>query len=164
MDDYLLKPFSVEELKARLKNLLKNSKSRKLAKATDSSDEHPENSIYTREKEWLKKLKALTRENVHRVDFNIASVAEKLDLSERQFQRNLKKITGLTPSVYMKEIRLQMAREYLERRTYLQVKDVALAVGFTSTPYFSKQFQERFGKKPGEYLEFKYLSIPRSDK
>ncbi len=152
VDDYQLKPFSSEELKARLRNLLRNAKARELALTETAEDteevDHPESPD-----QWLSRLRQLTLENMNKVDFNVASIAEKLELSERQFQRNLKKITGLTPVSYIKEIRLTMARTYLEQKTYVQVKDVARAVGFTSSRYFSEQFHNRFGKLPSEYLE-----------
>ncbi len=152
VDDYQLKPFSVEELKARLKNLLRNAENRRTADQEQDNLTPVENSLPLKD-EWLESLRRSTEESIHRVDFNISTIAETIGLSERQLQRNLKKTTGLTPVVFVKEIRLQMARGYLEKRTYMQVKDVAQAVGFTSTPYFSKQFYERFGKRPSEYLE-----------
>ena len=151
VDDYLSKPFSVEELRARLKNLLKVSASRKLANATTATDD-TEETLVTKTDQWLLKVKEIVEENVHKFDFNIRSVAESLNLSERQFQRNLKKATGYTPTIYLKEIRLQMARVYLEERRFEQVSEVSTAVGFTTTPYFSKMFKERFGKLPSSYF------------
>ena len=73
-------------------------------------------------------------------------------MSERQLQRKLKAVTGYSPQVFVKEVRLQMARQYLETRNFRQVKDVAQAVGFSSSPYFSRLYKERFGKLPGAYL------------
>jgi len=150
VDDYLLKPFSVDELKARLKNLLKNAEVRKKARLNEETDETP--ALPEERNSWLTQINEVIEKHVHEVDFNIATVAEKIGLSERQFQRNLKKATGLTPVVYLKEIRLQMARNYLEGKSFTQVSSVSEAVGFTSTAYFSKLFKERFGKLPSDYL------------
>ena len=151
VDDYLVKPFSVAELKARIRNQLKVAESKRVANlVSDVPYSHgnvPEESA----EEWLLKVKQLTQENVHKVDFNIASIAEKMELSQRQFQRRLKSVTGYTPGVYLKEIRLQMARTYLEQKQYDQVQEVSLAVGFTSVNYFSRLYKNRFGKSPGEY-------------
>lgn len=152
VDDYLLKPFSVEELKARLKNLLKNADIRKKIKLTDPEDINHTPQLHSERQNWLNEIRDIVEKHVHEVNFNIANVAERIGLSERQFQRNLKKATGLTPGTYLKEIRLQMARNYLESKAHTQVNAVSEAVGFTSTAYFSKLFKERFGKSPSEYL------------
>ena len=156
VDDYLLKPFSVEELKARLKNLLRNAEYRKEAQAKEASSttETPTASddFHEKDKALLKDIEQLTRESVHRYDFNIGNVAQELGMSERQLQRKLKAITGYSPQVFVKEVRLQMARQYLETRNFRQVKDVSQAVGFSSSPYFSKLYKERFGKLPGAYF------------
>lgn len=152
VDDYLIKPFSVEELKARIRNQLKVSESRRVANLVSEVSYEHNNTLADKLENWLLEVKKITQENVHKVDFNIASVAEAMGLSERQFQRNLKKATGYSPSVYLKEIRLQMARNYLEQQQYDQVSEVSLAVGFTSAPYFSRLYKERFGKTPGAYF------------
>ncbi|MCL4140627.1 UNVERIFIED_CONTAM: hypothetical protein GTU68_007664 [Idotea baltica] len=152
VDDYLIKPFSVDELKARIRNQLKTAESKRVANlVTEVNYEHG-NAPGDRLEEWLLEVKRITQEHVSKVDFNIASVAEAVGLSERQFQRNLKKATGYTPGVYLKEIRLQMARTYLEGKKYLKVSEVSLAVGFTSSPYFSRLYKERFGKTPAAYF------------
>lgn len=152
VDDYLSKPFSIDELKARIKNQLKVYESRRVANLVSELDYSHDNSPADSTEDWLLQVKELTQENVHKVDFNIGNIAEKLGLSQRQFQRRLKTATGYTPGVYLKEIRLQMARVYLEKQEYEQVQAVSLAVGFTSVPYFSRLYKERFGKTPAEYF------------
>lgn len=152
VDDYVVKPFSIDELTARIRNLLKVSESRRVANLVTEVDYSHDEVPGDATEDWLLKVKELTQENVHKVDFNIGSIAEKLGLSQRQFQRRLKAATGYTPGVYLKEIRLQMARVYLEKREYLQVQEVSMAVGFTSVNYFSRLYKNRFGKSPGEYF------------
>lgn len=152
VDDYLIKPFSIDELKARIINQLKTAESRRVANLVSEVNYQHGNTPDDKLEEWLLEVKRITQENVDKVDFNIASVAEAVGLSERQFQRNLKKATGYTPNVYLKEIRLQMARNYLEQHAYPQVSEVSLAVGFTSSPYFSRLYKERFGKTPAAYF------------
>lgn len=152
VDDYLIKPFSIDELKARIRSQLKTAESRRVANLVSEVSYQHGNTPDDKLEEWLLEVKRITQENVDKVDFNIASVAEAVGLSERQFQRNLKKATGYTPNVYLKEIRLQMARNYLEQHAYPQVSEVSLAVGFTSSPYFSRLYKERFGKTPAAYF------------
>lgn len=44
------------------------------------------------------------------------------------------------------------AKAALQKGVYKTVEEVAAATGYSSGSYLTKSFQERFGKKPGEYL------------
>ena len=66
--------------------------------------------------------------------------------------RRVKKITGLTPNNYFREIRLQVARELLESGKVRTVSEAAAAVGFDTAKYFSTIYAQRFGKRPIEYF------------
>jgi len=52
--------------------------------------------------------------------------------------------------VFVRNYRLEKAAELLSIRAGT-VSDIAYQVGFESLPYFSKVFQERFGKAPSEW-------------
>ncbi|KGE89273.1 MAG: helix-turn-helix domain-containing protein [Phaeodactylibacter xiamenensis] len=66
------------------------------------------------------------------IKLNTLLLAEQVFLSERQFARRLKKLTGLTPNNYIQEARLQLARQLLERQVYATVNEVASAAGYSS--------------------------------
>ena len=80
-------------------------------------------------------------------------VAEALNITDRQMQRKVKQITGLTPNKYIQELRLQLGRAYLEKGAYKTISEVTVAVGFKSSRYFSKLFRERFGRNATDYLK-----------
>src|SRR5690606_1930391 len=85
--------------------------------------------------------------------FGIVSLAEAMLLSERQFRRRLKACTGLTPIEYLKELRLQWARELIESQQYETVNEIVAAIGMNSPTYFSNLYLARFGKRPFEQLQ-----------
>jgi AraC-like DNA-binding protein len=72
-------------------------------------------------------------------------------MSKRHFLRQLKLATGLTPVQYIRAVRLDKAREYIENETYPTVKEVAYSVGYKDIAYFSRQFKKAYGKLPSEY-------------
>ena len=151
VDDYLTKPFSLDELKARIKNQLKIALQKK--HISHQPEEEPEIEQSLSENElWLKRLRELTEREITAVDFSIGSLADKLGMSERTLFRKIKKLTGFSPNVYLREIRLQMARRILENKEKVNVGSVSQEIGFTSTKYFSKLYKERFGKSPSEYI------------
>ena len=151
IDDYLLKPFSVDELKARIKNQLKVVQSKKEEEVVlDHNADKITDQLVTK---WLASVRLTTEEKSGQPDFNLESVADKLGESKSTFSRNLKRYTGYSPGVYLKEIRLQQARKSLENGVYTRVNDVSRAVGFSSTKYFARQYKERFGKYPSDYIK-----------
>ncbi len=153
VDDYLLKPFSLDELKARIKNQLKVAHLKSLQPQGSESNGQNGKEISLQEK-WLVQVRRQTEENINSVEFNVALLAEKLGESERTFYRKLKEATGYSPNAYIKEIRLQMARSYLERGEFRDLGSVSVAIGFSSKAYFSRQYKERFGKFPSDYFKY----------
>ena len=73
-------------------------------------------------------------------------------MSRRQFFRMTKQETGLTPNQFVQEIRLQKARQLLESKEKLSIKEITFAVGLQKPSYFSFLFKKRFGISPSEYM------------
>ena len=164
VDDYLTKPFSSQELLARVRNILSNYKERKTWQNQEKSNqeeknkektiaaEPPSTPIAEVDQEWLNELEKIVKDLIVTEDFDVAALAKKLAMSKRQLERRLKKLIGLSPAKYIREIRLQMARQYLERGTYRSVSEVGYAVGFIKIRHFSDLFTDRFGRRPSSYL------------
>lgn len=81
----------------------------------------------------------------------VVAIAKTIAMSERQLHRKVKRILNTTPANYLKDFRLQKAKELLEKG-----KSVCYATyesGFSSPSYFGKCFKELFGIPPGDYLK-----------
>ena len=84
-------------------------------------------------------------------------LAGQVNLSSSAFSRRFRELTGRSPYQFVKESRLERARELLlERR--LRVRDVSVAVGYASMSHFTKEFRARFGTTPREYADADGLS------
>lgn len=146
IDDYVPKPFNATELKARIHNLLQNAENRKQG-AAEMADETIAN-----EQQILTSARETVEAHLSENDFGVKALAENLNLSERQANRVLKKITGLSCLQFIRELKLQKAYRLLEDRKYATIAEVSYAVGFENNSYFTRLFAERFGKKPSELL------------
>ena len=160
VDDYLTKPFDQDELELRIRNLILHYEQRKEFSSEDIAFEEvsstPEETTTTAfDNNWLQEVeeKALAGLKKSAQQFGIVQLAESMLLSERQFRRRLKACTGLTPVEYLKELRLQWARELLESQAYQTVNEIVEAVGMSSASYFSNLYLARFGKRPFELLQ-----------
>jgi transcriptional regulator GlxA family with amidase domain len=57
--------------------------------------------------------------------FDINILTEQMFISKRQFERRIKKVKGLSPAKLVLEVRLQKAREHLEKENYSTVSEVS---------------------------------------
>jgi len=151
VDDYLLKPFDEEELFVRVKNLLGNYKERKIFIEEEALDENAasiEPIVSAADQQWLEQTeKLILKEMANGVFFN-DYLADLLAISRGTLYKNIKSLTGLTPTKYIRVIRLQKAKTLLEQGK--SVKEVSYEVGFQKPEYFSKIFKKEFGKLPSE--------------
>ena len=152
VDDYLTKPFTEEELKARAQNLIQRYTDRIQFTALEKKAPKTEVENLDETPEWIKDATNIIKAHAHDTLFNVEQLAIKLMMSRRQLFRKMKSTTGLTPNKFMQEVRLQLAKEILESTNTQSVQEVSLAVGFKKANYFSQLYKSRFGRLPSSYL------------
>jgi AraC-like DNA-binding protein len=69
------------------------------------------------------------------------------ELSESQIYRKIKQQTGYSPSVYIRQKRLEQAKEWIVKSD-LPLYEIAQMVGFRQAAYFSRCFSDYFGFAP----------------
>ncbi|WP_020567031.1 ATP-binding protein [Neolewinella persica] len=144
VDDYLDKPFSAEELMLRIHHLLCRVRMRETATVETPSVDAA----------WLKELEVLAREALAKqLPLNAEYLASSSHISKRTLQRHLRAATGLSTKQYLLEIKLDRARALLETKQIKTVAEAAHASGFSTPTYFSRIFEERFGRRPISYLK-----------
>lgn len=60
---------------------------------------------------------------------------------------------GISPSKYIGELRLNMAKKLMQSNPNILLKDVAEMVGFTDVFYFSRTFKSHEGISPSQYAQ-----------
>ncbi|MZR30726.1 GlxA family transcriptional regulator [Sneathiella litorea] len=78
----------------------------------------------------------------------VASVAERLGLSERQMERLFQKTLSMTPKAYWTAIRIKYGKWCL-LNTQKTITEIALLTGFADCAHFIKQFRKVYGETPG---------------
>ena len=81
--------------------------------------------------------------------FGVSELAAQTGMSRSNLLRKIKKLTGLSVSQFIRNLRLKEAMEML-RKENVTVSEVSYAVGFGSTSYFIKCFHDYYGHPPGE--------------
>ncbi len=145
VDDYIAKPFSMEELRLRINYLIARIAPRQEARLQPPLEKELDST-------WLADLEKTVRGNLVESQFSVSQLALLLHISERQLFRRIKALTGLTPNGYIREVRLYEAKSLLESGTFATVASLSAAVGFNDPDYFSRLYKERFGIRPSEGL------------
>ncbi|MGA1932211.1 AraC family transcriptional regulator [Arcobacter sp. YIC-464] len=115
-----------------------------------NSNSHFLHKMFLKHKQEAKIAKAL--KSIHD-NFNqpldIPTLAKQEDMSVSSFHTHFKNITSYSPLQYIKKIRLNKAKDFIEQKN-MQVNNTAYAVGYESVSQFSKDFKKYFGYPPKE--------------
>lgn len=152
VDDYLIKPFNATELRIRVQNLLHNKTARNEWQQKMYEPEEKVPPAQLSNQAFMAQVIAFVESRIEDRSIEIAALADHLSLSERQLYRKAGELTGMAPAQLIKEVRLKKAWQLLIDRKVSKLTVLASAVGYESAPYFAKQFEARFGKKPSEMM------------
>ena len=146
-DAYMSKPFNMRILKSRLLQLTTN---RELLfnKYFSALSDVPMNTN-SLDKEFIQNVLNYINDNLSDPELSVESLASKLNLSRSQFYRKIKTLTGQTANEFLRTIRLQKAKMYLEKGNS-NVSQVCYEVGFSTPSYFTKCFKKQFNILPTE--------------
>jgi AraC family transcriptional regulator of arabinose operon len=80
-------------------------------------------------------------------ELNVADLAASVNLSPSRFAYLFRRDSGTSPARFVRQRRLERARELLET-TFLSVKEVMASVGFNDASHFSRDFRREHGLPP----------------
>jgi signal transduction histidine kinase/ligand-binding sensor domain-containing protein/DNA-binding response OmpR family regulator len=148
-DDYVTKPFSTKILAARIKNLIDLRSQLQQDFKRELSLRPVKTSVSAIDREFLRDVQAVLKENISEPDFNVEEMCRKLYLSNTTLYRKIQALCGLTPTEFIRSYRLKRAAQLL-KDGFGSVTEVAFEVGFSSRAYFTKCFKEKFHMLPSE--------------
>lgn len=156
-DHYITKPFNNEFLVASIDNLLRQRK--KLFNTLVNKKTTPELSpapvvVTTGDEKFLKEVISIVEEKMTDPGFNLEMVAENMKMSRSTFYKKFKSLTGIIPVEFVRDMRLQRARQYLDAGN-TNIAEVAYLSGFSSPKYFSTCFREKYHVSPSDYIKAK---------
>jgi TolB-like protein/class 3 adenylate cyclase/Tfp pilus assembly protein PilF len=99
--------------------------------------------------DFLHQLTNVVKENISDEMFGVSELASELGMSRSNLLRKIKKLTNVSASQFIRQVRLREAMDLLKQSS-LTVSEVSFKVGFSSTSYFIKCFREEYGYPPGE--------------
>lgn len=151
-DDYMLKPFSTKQLLVRIEKLIELRRNLRVRYSNKVNISPKEIAITSTDELFLKKIQRIVDEDLGDSNFTVDEFCKKLGMSRMQLHRKLAALTGLSTSAFIRDQRLRMAIQRLEKSGE-SISEIAYAVGFSSPSYFIKCFKETYGVTPNDFLE-----------
>ena len=99
----------------------------------------------------VKKVIALMKKYLHQ-GWSASRLAQFVNISPSRLHQLFKDETGLPPAKYLRQLRMEQAKELLET-SYLSVKEVMAQVGVTDESHFVRDFKRSYGCSPAKYRE-----------
>ena len=159
-DDYIRKPFDIQVLISKVRQLIKNRMELKKAytklliptstkEESEGTDNHEE-STNKEEDPLVTKVLQLINDNIQNEDFSVKKLAEMLNMSQPTLYRKIKQLTNFTLIEVVRGVRLKRAAELLKSKKY-NVQEAAEAVGYNDIPTFRKHFVDFYGVTPSAF-------------
>lgn len=152
-DAYLTKPFSMDELRTIIEQLInrQNSLRNKFSeKTTSNKKEEKEMELTDAERRFLAKTVDYIYLLLDKQQLDVNTLAEKLCMSSRQFHRKIVTLTGNSPATFILKIKMKRARYLLETNPKLSADEIAFRCGFEHTSSFYHAFRKTYGYTPKE--------------
>ena len=151
-DEYILKPFKIDLLKLRIKNLLQTKTSLFEQSRNESDKLIFRQAKESKENELLDNLAKIVKENLDNSNFDIEELSQAAGYSRSALYKKIKQLTDMSTTEFVRYVKLKEATKLLKQNIYT-IEQVTYIVGFSDTKYFRKCFKKVYGKTPSEYIK-----------
>ena len=156
-DDYVSKPFDFEELRLRINNTIKSRQILQDKLSGKNLVKPSSVNIPSTEERFLKKAISIVEQFIGDETFSVDILSKEIGMSRVQFHRKIKALTNRPTTYFIRSIRLERAKQLLEQGVG-NITEIAYKVGFSSQSYFTRCFQEHFGKPPSAFQKKSFIS------
>ncbi|MEJ2613664.1 MAG: ATP-binding protein [Ignavibacteriaceae bacterium] len=149
-DDYITKPFKVQELRVRVNNLIEQRKKLREQFRKEFLLEPKDIKVASADEKFLNRILEILEQNYANENFTSDEFSKKAGLSRMQLHRKLHALTDQSSSEFIRNFRLKRALKLLSAKKG-NISEIAFEVGFSNPSYFTECFKGLFGFSPSEY-------------
>lgn len=110
--------------------------------------------LNSQDEEFVVQLMEYTEKVWSDSNINVSDFYKNLGYSKSKLYRTMMSVIGMSPNSFLKNYRLNMAIELLEKQES-NISEIAYETGFSSPTYFSKCFKENYGILPSNYAKLR---------
>ena len=149
-DDYITKPFNLDILLLRIERLLRWAEGAR--ERFQQPDVKPSELTVSRiDERLIADAIEQVEANIADPDYSVEQLAAALAMSRSGLYKKLMAITGLSPLLFIRTLRIKRGRQLLEQSGE-NVSQVAYSIGL-SPKQFAKYFREAYGQLPSDFLK-----------
>ena len=150
-DAYLTKPFKMDILEARIRNLIED-RQRRISSFSADTDIRPANvAVNSLDEKLMDKIMESVQRNMDNPDYSVEELSSDVSMHRMNLYRKLQSLVGMTPSEFIRTIRLKRAAQIITERPDISLAELSDMVGFNTPKYLTKYFKEMFGCTPSQY-------------
>lgn len=151
-DDYIIKPFSANLLRLKIKSILINRERLKQVMGERLPHELRSAETASMDEQFLDKVYQTVEMNISNPDFLIDDLGKEIGMSRSTLYRKIKALTNYSPNEFIKNYRLRVAAKYL-RETDLSISEIAYKTGFNNPAYFTSCFRKFYKTSPSNFMQ-----------
>jgi len=148
VDEYVLKPVDLGSLRETLRRV----RIRLEAEAGLVEAEFGLDGVRSGEAELVKAVGLYLHEN-YRQPYSLERLASAFGCKPAYLLRLYRRISGSTPTQDLIHLRIEKAKRLLLGHSQLEIKQVAIAVGYEDALYFSRLFKRETGQNPSAFKD-----------
>lgn len=154
VDAFIATPINYSLLQAKIVQLLSNRIRLEEQIRLETIHVPSDGQEFTSDEKFLKEIIHYIESDITNPDISVNWLSSKTGISEKQLYRHIKRLTNLSTSEYIRDIRLEKSASLL-RHGQLSVSEAMYMSGFSHASYFSRCFKKKYGVSPKEYTSSK---------
>ncbi|WP_420151289.1 hybrid sensor histidine kinase/response regulator transcription factor [Spirosoma sp.] len=150
-DDYIAKPFHVQELQLRIRNLLEQRKQLRDWVLTNITNPDSSSVSGPVTEPLIEKLCQIVEHHLDDATFGVEELILESGMSRMNLHRKLKALVSLSTGEFIRNYRLKRAAQML--RQGHSVAETAYRVGFEDPSYFARSFRKLYQLTPSAFAK-----------
>ncbi len=152
IEEALMQSEEPGELQTRIKSILENQ--RRYKESQQKTIEADRKEVEANERPFMERIIELMEANYSSSKFGVQELADLMGMSRTLLSKRLNAETGLPPSQYLRNYRLDIAKRMLkENVANRNITEIAYRVGFNDPKYFTRCFTKQYGVAPSAYRD-----------
>jgi len=147
--DFVSKPFSLAVLSVKINNMIA-SKTSGPKDVGDVCKPEPIQVFGNEDERFIDKVNAVINGRIDDFGLSIDEIVKEIGMSRSSFFLKIKRLTGLSPQDYIRNIRLSESCKLLVEGKKT-IAEIAELTGFSTASYFSRAFKSYYGILPSKY-------------
>ena len=152
IEEALMQSEEPGELQTRIKSILENQ--RRYKESQQKTIEADRKEVEANERPFMERIIEIMEANYSSSKFGVQELADLMGMSRTLLSKRLNTETGLPPSQYLRNYRLDIAKRMLkENVANRNITEIAYRVGFNDPKYFTRCFTKQYGVAPSAYRD-----------